>query len=68
MLGELADTHDLACRAQLLLDRIVRVNSRLRSVRAVQVPGVEAREVLQGTEELVATDCVVNICVLAFSW
>lgn len=63
VLDELADTHDLACRAKLLLHRIVRVNSRLRSVRAVQVPGVEAREVLQGTEELVATDCVVDLCV-----
>jgi len=56
VLSELADTHDLARCAELLLDSIVGVDGGLGLVGAVQVPGVEAGEVLEGTEELVATD------------
>jgi len=56
VLGEFADTHNLTRCAELLLDRIVGVNSRLRAVGAVQVPGVEAGEVLEGTEKLIATN------------
>lgn len=57
MLDELADTHDLAGGAELLLDGIVGVDGGLGLVGAVQVPGVEAGEVLQGAEELVSADC-----------
>lgn len=56
VLDELADAHDLARGAELLLDGIVGVDGGLRAVGAVQVPGVEAGEVLQGTEKLVTTD------------
>lgn len=56
VLSELADTHDLARCAELLLDGIVGVDCGLGLVGAVQVPGVEAGEVLEGTEELIATD------------
>lgn len=56
VLSELADTHDLARCAELLLDGIVGVDCGLGLVGAVQVPGVEAGKVLEGTEELIATD------------
>jgi hypothetical protein len=58
VLSELADTHDLACCAELLLDGIVGVDGGLGLVGAVQVPSVEAGEVLEGTEELIATDWI----------
>lgn len=56
MLGELADAQDLAGRAELLLDRVVRVDGGLGLVGAVQVPRVEAGEVLNCAEELVTAD------------
>lgn len=57
VLGELADTQDLTGSTELLLDGIVGVDGGLRAVGAVQVPGVEAGEVLDGTEELIAANC-----------
>jgi hypothetical protein len=57
MLEEFADTHDLARRAELFLHGIVRVDCGLWLVRSVEVPCVEAREVLDCAEELVAADC-----------
>lgn len=56
MFDELADAQDLAGRAELLLDGVERIDGRLRPVRAVQVPRVEAGEVLQGTEDLVSAN------------
>ena len=61
MLDELADTQDLARRAELLLHGIVGVDGGLRSVGAVQVPGVETRKVLQGAEDLVTADCIFTV-------
>lgn len=58
MLDELADAQDLARRAELLLHGVVGVDGRLGAVGAVQVPGVETREVLQRAEDLIAADCV----------
>lgn len=57
VLDELADTHHLTRRAELLLDGVEGGDGRLRPVRAQQVPGVEAREVLQRTQKLVPTNC-----------
>lgn len=54
--GELADAQDLAGRAELLLHCVVRVDGGLGLVGAVEVPGVEAGEVLDCAEELVAAD------------
>jgi hypothetical protein len=56
VLDELAQPHKLSRRAELLLERLPGLNGRFRMVRAVQVPGEEAREVLEGSEELVAAD------------
>lgn len=56
VLGELADAQDLAGRAELLLDCVVGVDGGLGFVGAVEVPGVEAGEVLDCAEELVAAD------------
>lgn len=56
VLEELADTQDLAGGAELLLDGVVGVDGGLRLVGAVQVPGVEAGEVLDGAQKLVAAD------------
>jgi hypothetical protein len=54
--GEFADAQDLAGCAELLLDGVVGVDGGLGLVGAVEVPGVEAGEVLDCAEELVATD------------
>ena len=56
VLDELAHAHQLARRAECLLGRFIRGYGRRGSVRAVQVPGEEAGEVLEGTEHLVASD------------
>lgn len=61
MLDELADAQDLAGCAELLLDCVERVDGRLRPVRAVQVPRVEAGEVLECAEDLVAADWAVLV-------
>jgi len=41
---------------ELLLDGFEGGDNPLRVVGAVEIPGIEAREVLEGTEELVAAD------------
>jgi len=56
MLDVLADTQAFACEAELLLDGFEGRDQALGVVGAVEVPGVEAGEVLQGAEELVAAD------------
>lgn len=66
MLDPLADTQDLARRAELLLHGVVGVDGRLGTVGAVQVPGVEAREVLQGAEDFVTADWLRVMLVLLF--
>lgn len=57
MLDVLADTQAFACEAELLLDGFEGRDQALGVVGAVEVPGVEAGEVLQGAEEFVAADC-----------
>lgn len=57
VLDKLADAHQLARCAKRLLCRIERRDGALRPVGAVEVPGKEAREVLEGAEDLVAADC-----------
>lgn len=56
MLSELADAQNLAGRAELLLNCVVGVDGGLGLVGAVEVPGVEAGEVLECAEELVTAD------------
>lgn len=54
MLDELADAEDLPRGAELLLDGVERIDGRLGTVGAVEVPRVETGEVLHGSEHLVA--------------
>lgn len=61
VLDELADTHDLSRCAELLLDGVEGFDGGLGTVGAEEVPGVEAGEVLQGTHDLVTTDCVIIV-------
>ena len=56
MLDELSDAHDFAREPELLLDCLEGGDLAGCAICAVQVPGVEAREVLEGSEELVAAD------------
>lgn len=58
MFDELADTHDLSRCSELLLDGVEGFDGGLGTVGAEEVPGVEAGEVLQGTQDLVTTDCL----------
>lgn len=56
MLDVLAEAHGLARKSELLLDCLEGLDGCGRRIGAVQVPRVEAREVLDGAEELVAAD------------
>ena len=56
VLDELCQAHGLAHAAEVLLDAIEDVDGGLRVVGAVEVPGEEAREVLDCAEGLVAAD------------
>jgi hypothetical protein len=56
MLDELAHAHQLARRAELLFRGFERGDAGCGAVGAVQVPGEEAREVLQSAEHFVAAD------------
>ena len=56
MLDELCQAHGLAHGAEVLLDAIEDVDGGLRVVGAVEIPGEEAREVLDCAEGLVAAD------------
>ena len=56
MLDKLAHAHQLARRAERLLGRFIRGDGRRGSVGAVQIPGKEAREVLEGAEHFVTSD------------
>lgn len=58
MLEKLADTEDFAGGAELLLDGVEGLDGGLRAVRAQEIPGVEAGEVLQSSHDLVTTDYV----------
>jgi hypothetical protein len=57
VLDEFGQAHSLADAAKVLLDAIEDVDGGLRVVGAVEVPGEEAREVLDCAEGLVAADC-----------
>ena len=57
MLDELAQAQDFTRCAELFLRRLEWLNRCLRVVGAEEVPCVEAGEVLDGSEELVAADC-----------
>jgi hypothetical protein len=56
VLDVLAEAHGLARESELLLDSLEGLDGRGGGIGAVQVPRVEAREVLDGAEELVAAD------------
>jgi hypothetical protein len=65
--NEFADTEDLARRAELLFYGVEGLDCGLGLVCAVQIPGVEAGEVLDCSEEFVAADCVVWLAVSGFA-
>lgn len=65
--NEFADAEDLARRAELLLYGVEGLDCGLGLVCAVQIPGVEAGEVLDCSEEFVAADCVVWLAVSGFA-
>ncbi len=54
MLNILADAHQLAREPELLLDCVPGGDRSRRAICAQQVPCVEAGEVLEGSQELVA--------------
>ena len=56
VLNVLAEAHDFTYEAELLLDGIPGGDLGVGAVGAEEVPGVEAGEVLEGAEELVAAD------------
>jgi len=56
VLDVLADAEDLPRQAELLLDGFEGRDGGGRAVGAEEIPGIKAREVLQGAEKLVATD------------
>jgi hypothetical protein len=56
VLDEFAHAQQLARGAELLLGRFEGGDGGLGAVGAVQVPGEEAREVLQRAQDLVAAD------------
>jgi hypothetical protein len=56
MLHEFPDAHPFARRAQLLFRGFEWRDAGLGAVRAVEVPGEEAREVLERAQEFVASD------------
>lgn len=56
MLNKLADPQNLPSCSELLLDSVERLDGGLGAVGAVEVPSIEAGEVLQGSKDLIATD------------
>lgn len=56
MLHVLADAHKLARETELLLDGLEGRNGARERICSEQVPGVEAGEVLDCAQELVAAD------------
>lgn len=54
VLHELSQPQPLPYETKLLLDSIVRCDDSLRIICAVEVPGIEAGEVLYSSEDLVA--------------
>jgi len=61
MLHILANTHQFPRQPELLLDRFIDLDLRRWMVGAVEVPCVEAGEVLERPEELVTADCAVAV-------
>lgn len=57
MFDILAETESFAGEAELLLDGFERGDEAGWAVGSEEVPCVEAGEVLEGSEELVAADC-----------
>lgn len=57
MLDKLAQTHGFAHGAEVLFDGIVDGDGRRGVVGAVEIPGEEAGEVLECSEDFVTTDC-----------
>ncbi len=56
MLDILADAHQFTCEPELLLDGLPGSDGGGGTIRAQEVPGIEAGEVLEGSQELVAAD------------
>lgn len=56
MFNELANPEDLSCEGELVLQGHPWLNRTGRIVGAVEIPGIESRKVLDGTEDFVSTD------------
>ena len=56
MLDILSYSQELSSQAKLLLDSLPWYNSGSWTIGSEEVPGIEAREVLKGTNKLIATD------------
>lgn len=59
MLHKLSGAEDFARQAKLLLDCVPGSDRLLRVVCTVEVPGVEPGKVLQGPQNLIATNCII---------
>ena len=59
MLNVLSQPQGLSCQAELLLENLKGLDVGGLCIGAEEVPRVEAGEVLDGSEELVATDCMI---------
>jgi hypothetical protein len=57
----LANTHQFPRQPKLLLDRFIGLDLRCWVIGAVEVPCVEAGEVLNRSEELIAADYVAAV-------
>jgi len=60
----LANTHQFPCQPELFLNHFIGLDPRCWVIGAVEVPCVEAGEVLNRSEELIAADYV---AVVSFS-
>lgn len=63
MFDILAETQRFAGESELLFDGFEGSDEAGWSVGSEEIPGVEAREVLEGTEELVTADCKGSVMV-----
>lgn len=61
MLDVLAHAHQFARQAELRFDGSERRDGRGERICTEEVPGVEAREVLNGSEELISAYCGTDV-------
>lgn len=65
MFDEFADSENLSCETELILQRRPWLNGAGGIVRAVEVPGIESGEVLYRSQDFVPTDCRRNVSQIA---